>query len=204
MTRSFTGDSLVIASHNQGKVREIAELLTDQGFEVVSAGDLGLPEPEETDDTFVANAVLKAKSGAEASGRPCLADDSGLCVAALDDAPGIYSARWAGPDRGFSVAIARVQEELGDTPDRRAHFVCVLALAWPDGHVECFEGRVDGTLATTSRGSHGFGYDPIFVPDGFDRTFGEMLPEEKNPLTHRADAFAKLVAACFAQQADRT
>jgi len=201
MVRRFTGDSLVIASHNKGKVREIAEMVVDLGIQVVSAGELGLPEPEETGDTFIANAVLKAKSGAEASGRPCLADDSGLCVSALGDAPGIYSARWAGPDRDFSLAIARAQKELGDTEDRRAHFVCVLALAWPDGHVETFEGRVDGTLATASRGAHGFGYDPIFVPDGFERTFGEMLPHEKSPLTHRADAFRKLVAACFAKPA---
>jgi len=201
MVRRFSGDSLVIASHNKGKVREIAEMVSDLGIQVTSAGELGLPEPEETGDTFIANAILKANSGAEASGQPCLADDSGLCVAGLGDAPGIYSARWAGPDRDFAVAIARVQKELGDTPDRRAHFVCALALAWPDGHVECFEGRVDGTLSPESRGTNGFGYDPIFVPDGHQRTFGEMLHEEKNPLTHRADAFEKLVAACFAKPA---
>ena len=197
MPRRFSDPSLVIASHNKGKVREIATMLADLKIDVVSAGDLGLPEPEETGDTFIANALLKAESGAATSGRPCLADDSGLCVSALGDAPGIYSARWAGPDRDFAVAIDRVQKELGDTADRRAHFVCVLALAWPDGHAETFEGRVDGTLAKVSRGTNGFGYDPIFIPDGHARTFGEMLPEEKNPLTHRADAFRKLVAACF-------
>ncbi len=201
MVRRFTGDSLVIASHNKGKVREIAELVRDLGIEVTAAGALGLPEPEETGDTFIANAILKAAACAEGSGKPCLSDDSGLCVAALDGAPGIYSARWAGPDRDFAVAIERVQRELGDTADRRAHFICALALAWPDGHVECFEGRVDGTLSKTSRGTHGFGYDPIFIPDGHDRTFGEMLPEQKHPLTHRADAFGKLVDACFAKPA---
>lgn len=185
---------LVVASHNAGKVREIAALLAPFGFDVVSAGELGLPEPEETEPTFVGNAVLKAKAAAAASGLACLADDSGLEVTALDGAPGIYSARWAGPAKDFRHAMQRVWDELGKrgAQDLSARFVCVLALAQPDGAVETFEGAVDGTLVWPPRGEKGFGYDPIFTPAGHTRTFGEMAPEEKQPLTHRARAFAKL------------
>ncbi len=195
MTQRLGGKRLVIASHNAGKVREIAELLAPYGIKGMAAALLGLPEPEETGDTFLANAELKAHAAAR-SGLPALADDSGLAVAALDGAPGIYSARWAGPDRDFSRAMAAVQERLGDRP-RAAAFVAALALAWPDGHVESFEGRVEGRLVWPPRGERGFGYDPIFVPDGHDETFGEMAPEAKSQISHRARAFAELAAACF-------
>ena len=195
MTRRLGVGRLVIASHNAGKVREIAELLEPHGIEGVSAAALGLPEPEETGDTFLANAELKARAAVR-SGLPALADDSGLAVAALGGAPGIYSARWAGPDRDFSRAMAAVHERLGDRP-RAAAFVAALALAWPDGHVESFEGRVEGRLVWPPRGERGFGYDPVFVPDGHDETFGEMDPEAKSRISHRARAFAKLAAVCF-------
>jgi XTP/dITP diphosphohydrolase len=176
---------LVIASHNPGKVQEILDLLGPYGFEIYSAAELGLPEPEETGSTFEANAVLKAGAAAEASGLPALADDSGLAVDALGGDPGIYSARWAGPDKDFAHAMRRIEERLGEanakTPsERRAHFISVLALALPDGSVQAFEGRVDGTLVWPPRGDRGFGYDPIFLPDGHDRTFGEMSAEEKH------------------------
>lgn len=185
---------LVVASHNAGKVREIGALLAPFGFDVVSAGALGLPEPEETEPTFVGNAVLKAKAAAEASGLECLADDSGLEVAALDGAPGIYSARWAGETKDFQHAMQCVWDELGKrgATDLSARFICVLALAAPDGAIETFEGAVDGSLVWPPRGTKGFGYDPIFVPAGQTRTFGEMEAAEKQPLTHRARAFAKL------------
>ena len=195
--RKFTGDALVIASHNPGKVREIAELLAPFVREFVSAGELGLPEPDETGSTFVENAELKARAAAIGSGRIALADDSGLAVHALGGAPGIYSARWAGPEKDFGHAMGRVQRELGDTPDRRAHFVCALSLAWPDGHCETVEGTVHGSLVWPPCGDRGFGYDPIFVVDGRDLTFGEMDPDEKHRISHRADAFRKLVARCF-------
>jgi XTP/dITP diphosphohydrolase len=188
----------VIASHNAGKVREIAELLGPHGIEPVSAGALGLPEPEETGTTFVANAELKARQAADLSGLPALADDSGLCVEALDGEPGIFSARWAGESRDFNEAMRRVEMNLGTkgpNASRDAHFVCALALAWPDGHVEWFEGRVDGTLVWPPRGDRGFGYDPVFVPDGGDQTVGEMDPAAKHAISHRADAFRQLVAA---------
>lgn len=185
---------LVVASHNAGKVREIGALLAPFGFDVISAAALDLPEPEETEPTFVGNAVLKARAAAAASGLECLADDSGLVVAALDGAPGIYSARWAGAGKDFQHAMQRVWDELGqrNASDLSARFVCVLALAKPDGAVETFEGLVDGKLVWPPRGEKGFGYDPIFVPVGQTRTFAEMEPEEKQPLTHRARAFAKL------------
>lgn len=201
--RRFAGDTLLIASHNPGKVREIADLLGRHVAHFPSAADHGVPEPEETGTTFVENAVLKARHAADATGLPALADDSGLAVAALGGAPGIYSARWAeGPGgRDFGRAMARVEAELGDAADRRAHFVCALALAWPDGHVEAVEGRVDGTLVWPPRGGRGFGYDPVFLPDGRNQTFGEMAPEDKHAISHRADAFAKLVGRCFADRA---
>ena len=195
--RRITGGRLAIATHNPGKLVEIAELLRPYGVETAGAAALGLVEPEETGTTFEANAELKALAAARASGLPALADDSGLAVAALGSAPGIYSARWAGPTKDFAAAMARVERELAGKPDRRAMFVAVLALAWPDGHVELFRGEVRGTLVFPPRGTHGFGYDPIFVPEGRTETFGEMAPAAKHAISHRARAFAKLVAACF-------
>ena len=199
MMRRLAPGRLVIASPNQGKVREIAELLGPFGIEPVSAGSLGLPEPEETGVTFVDNADLKARLAADLSGLPALADDSGLCVEALDGRPGIFSARWATEAQDFGVAMQRVQDELlakGPDMSRAAHFICALAVAWPeDGQCESFEGRVDGTLVWPPRGDKGFGYDPMFQPIGHDLTFGEMDPSAKHGMSHRADAFRKLVAA---------
>lgn len=188
---------LVIASHNAGKVREIAELLAPFGCEVVSAAALNLPEPEETEDSFAGNARLKAEAAAAASGLPALADDSGLCVAGLGGAPGIYSARWAGPGKDFGLAMRRVERELGDNPDRRAWFVCALALAVPGEATRVFEGRVEGSLVFPPRGTRGFGYDPIFLPENEPETFGEMDPARKHAMSHRARAFALLVGAVF-------
>jgi XTP/dITP diphosphohydrolase len=196
--RKLAPGKLVIASHNAGKVREIEALLGPYGIQPVSAASLDLPEPEETGTTFVANAELKALQAADLSGLPALADDSGLCVEALNGDPGIFSARWAGPGKDFGAAMRLVEDKLrekGPEVDRDAYFVCALALAWPDGHVEWFEGRVEGMLVSPPRGLNGFGYDPMFVPDGHDRTFGEMSADEKTPLTHRAVAFRQLVAA---------
>ena len=187
---------LVVASHNAGKVREIAALLGPFGVEPVSAGELGLPEPEETETTFIGNAALKARAAALASRLPALADDSGLEVFGLGGDPGVYSARWAGPNKDFGAAMQRVWEKLsarGD--DRSARLVCALALAQPDGSAEVFEGEARGTIVWPPRGEKGFGYDPIFEPQGLSRTFGEMTHEEKLPLTHRARAFEKLVAS---------
>ena len=187
----------MVASHNAGKVREIADLLKPYDAQIVSASELGLAEPEETGTTFAANAELKALAAARATGLPALADDSGLAVAALDGRPGIYSARWAGPKRDFSVAMERVEQELGPDADRRAWFVSALSLAWPDGHCETHEGRVTGTLVWPPRGKLGFGYDPMFQPDGREMTFGEMAPDDKHAISHRAVAFHKLIEACF-------
>ena len=199
MVRRLTSERLVIASHNAGKVREIAELMAPFGVEAVAADELGLPEPEETGATFRENAELKATAAAEAAGLPALADDSGLVVPSLDGAPGIFSARWAGPRRDFAKAMAKVEKALGGNPDRRAHFECALSLAWPDGHYETFEGRVEGRLVWPPRGDSGFGYDPIFLAEGEALTFGEMDPERKHAMSHRARAFAKLVEACLAE-----
>ncbi|WP_315763610.1 RdgB/HAM1 family non-canonical purine NTP pyrophosphatase [Sphingomonas sp. Y38-1Y] len=196
--RKLAPGKLVIASHNQGKVREIRELLAPYGIEPVSAAELDLPEPEETGTTFVANAELKAMQAADLSGLPALADDSGLCVEALGGDPGIFSARWAGPSKDFALAMQAVEDKLAaidPVPTRAAHFVCALALAWPDGHVEWFEGRVDGTLVWPPRGDKGFGYDPMFLPDGGQETYGEMDPAAKHATSHRADAFHQLVAS---------
>ena len=212
--RMLQPGKLVIASHNEGKVREIRDLLGPHGIEPVSAAELDLPEPDEIGVSFIENADLKARQAADLSGLPALADDSGLCVDALDGRPGIFSARWAltadprvapgaGPGevegpRDFGLAMRRVQEELEKLdPDasRTAHFVCALAVVWPDGRSEWFEGRVDGTLVWPPRGDKGFGYDPMFLPAGHDRTFGEMEPDAKHAISHRADAFRKLVAA---------
>jgi XTP/dITP diphosphohydrolase len=189
------GDTLVLASHNKGKLREIAELLSPFGLNVKSAGDLGLPEPEETELTFEDNALLKARAAANRSGLPALADDSGLCVAALGDAPGIYSARWAGDTKDFAAAMARVERELKvkNTKDYSAKFVCVLALAWPDGDEQVFRGEVNGALTFPPRGNRGFGYDPIFVMDGMTETYGEIDPDRKHAISHRAKAFEKLL-----------
>ncbi len=197
MSRLGPKDRLVIATHNPGKLREIAELIAPFGVEAVSAGALGLPEPEETGSDFVENAVLKARAAAEASGLPALADDSGLEVAALDGAPGIYSARWAGPERDFRIAMERVERELAGKGDRSAAFVCVLCLAWPKSELLSFEGRCSGDLVWPPRGDQGFGYDPVFRPAGHDITFGEMAPAEKHRIDHRSRAFAKLVPAVF-------
>jgi XTP/dITP diphosphohydrolase len=191
------GAKLVIATHNPGKLREIAELLAPHGVEAVSAGALGLPEPEETAPDFAGNAALKALAAAQASGLPALADDSGFCVAALAGRPGVHSARWAGPGKDFSHAMARVWSETGENPNRSAWFICALCLAFPDGHTEVFEGRVDGSLAWPPRGERGFGYDPIFVPEGAALTYGETDPAEKHATSHRARAFARLLDACF-------
>jgi len=196
MTRRFSAPRLVVASHNAGKVREIADLLAPFAIDIVSAAELNLPEPEETGDTFTANALLKAEEAVQGSGLPALADDSGLAVEALDGAPGLYSARWAGPERNFQMAMALVQEKLGQTPNRRAYFISVLALAWPDGHTECFEGRVHGDLIWPPRGDKGFGYDPMFLLNGYDVTFGEMNYDEKQRISHRAVAFQKLIDGC--------
>ena len=197
--RKLAPGKLVIASHNQGKVREIAALLEGRGLDVVSAGELDLPEPEETGTTFVMNAELKARAAADLSGLPALADDSGLCVDALGGDPGIFSARWGGESKDFGHAMRLVEDKLAALPEapRTAHFVCALALAWPDGHVEWFEGRVDGTLVWPPRGDKGHGYDPVFRPDGHDATFGEMDEPAKNEISHRGDAFRQLVAAVF-------
>lgn len=189
--------TLLVASHNRGKTREIGELLQPFGIIVRGAAELGLAEPEETGQTFAENAALKARAAATASGLLALADDSGLSVAALDGAPGIYSARWAGPDKDFRSAMARVERELKamNTTDMSAKFVCALALASPAGEVELFEGEVHGQLVFPPRGSFGFGYDPIFVADGMNLTFGEIAPEQKHAISHRARAFAKFAGA---------
>ena len=201
MARRFAEKKLVIASHNPGKVREIGDLLRAFAVEVVSAGDLGISEPEETGTTFRANAELKARHSAEASGLPALADDSGLAVTALNGDPGIYSARWAGPSKDFGLAMQKVEDALAGKTDRSARFVCALALAWPDGHVEIFEGTVAGDLVWPPRGDKGFGYDPMFrpagQPTGESLTYGEIDPDQKHATSHRAAAFRQLVEACF-------
>lgn len=187
---------LVIATHNPGKAKEIAELLAPYSQTFYNAADLDLPEPEETEETFVGNALLKAKSAADISGKISLADDSGLSVTALNGDPGVYSARWGGPEKDFNLAMQKIHEALGDTQDRSAKFVCVLALAWPDGRTETFEGEVYGRIVWPQRGSKGFGYDPIFIPDGYEQTFGEMEPEKKHEISHRARAFEKFLEFC--------
>lgn len=199
MVRRLSGSRLVVASHNAGKVREISDLIRPWKLEAVSAGELQLPEPEETETTFTGNALLKARAAASGSGLPSLADDSGLCVEALGGDPGIYSARWAGPDKDFARAMADVQARMkaSGNPSTAAWFICVLALAWPDGEEVAFEGRVDGNIVWPPRGTRGFGYDPIFVPSGYSQTFGEMDPDQKHAMSHRARAFAQFVEACL-------
>lgn len=196
MARRLQGGRLVIASHNEGKVREIRALLAPRGLSISSAREHGVPEPEETGDSFVANAVLKAHAVAQATALPALSDDSGLVVPALGGAPGIFSARWAGRQKDFAVAMARIERELAGR-DGRAYFVCALAIAWPDSHAESFEGTVHGRLVFPPRGTHGFGYDPIFVPEGHAITFGEMDPAAKHAMSHRSRAFAQFEAACL-------
>ena len=190
------GMRIVAATHNSGKVPEIAALL-DGNYEIVTAGQLNLPEPDETETTFAGNAMLKAHHASQLSGEVCLADDSGLSIAALDGAPGIFSARWAGPGKDFSLAMRKVEERLEEVgaTDRSAWFTSALAVAWPDGPCVVVEGRIDGTLTFPPRGTRGFGYDPVFIPDGFDQTFGELEPAAKDAMSHRARAFAKLKAA---------
>ncbi len=204
--RRLEGGRIVVATHNKGKLAEIRDLIAPHGIEAVSAGDLDLPEPEETGETFEANAAIKALAAATASGLPALADDSGLCVAALGGQPGIHSARWAGEDKDFARAMRNIEELLaqGGTDDRRAHFVAALCLAWPDGHTETVRGEVHGRLVWPPRGTLGFGYDPMFLPDGHERTFGEMSAEEKHGLkpgqgglSHRARAFSRFAAQCL-------
>jgi XTP/dITP diphosphohydrolase len=191
------GRKLVLASHNPGKLREIEALLRPHGVEVVSAATLGLPEPVEDAPDFAGNARIKALAAAAASGLPALSDDSGFCVAALGGDPGVLSARWAGPDKDFRSAMATVNARLGDTEDRRAWFIAALCVAWPDGHTETFLGRVDGVAVWPPRGGKGFGYDPMFVPSGSVRTFGEIDADEKHAISHRARAFAQVLASCF-------
>ncbi len=195
--RLFQSDELLIATHNKGKAKEISALLRPYVRKFYIAADLGLPEPEETGVTFAENAKIKALSAANVSGKVALADDSGLVVNALGGAPGIYSARWAGESRDFGKAMLKVHDSLADSMDRSAYFVCALVLGWPDGHVEFFEGRVDGTIVWPMRGDNGFGYDPIFQPEGYDVTFGEMNPEEKERISHRAVAFNRLIKECL-------
>jgi XTP/dITP diphosphohydrolase len=197
--RLAAGTELVLATHNKGKLAEIDAMLRPYAVHVVSASELGLPEPVEDAPDFAGNARLKALAAAEVSGRPALSDDSGFCVAALGGAPGIFSARWAGPGKDFAGAMARVHREMAAAPggDARAWFVCALCLAWPDGEARVFEGRVDGIAVWPPRGTNGFGYDPMFAPEGETRTFGEMSPEEKHARNHRARAFALLIAACL-------
>ena len=208
MSRKLTGP-VVIATHNPGKLREMRELLAPYGIEAQSAGELGLGEPEETGKTFAANARIKAEAAAKATGKVAFADDSGLVVEALGGEPGIHSARWAGEGKDFRGAMNRIQTLLiekgaKEPAQRRCHFIAALCLAWPDGHLEEFEGRVDGVAVWPPRGDKGFGYDPLFLPDGFDRTFGEMPAEEKHGLppkgqglSHRARAFVMLANACL-------
>ncbi len=200
MRKLERGSRIVVASHNPGKVREIHALLEPLGYAAVSAGELGLPEPVEDGTTFAENALIKAQAAAEASGLPALADDSGLCVDALGGAPGIHTARWGGPEKDFDMAMRKIEEKLQaagatDPEARRGHFTCALALAWPDGEAEVFEGHVHGRLVWPPRGEKGFGYDPVFVPERHDITFAEMEPEKKHAMSHRARAFEKLLAA---------
>jgi XTP/dITP diphosphohydrolase len=197
MQRTFTENRLVIASHNPGKVREIEELLSPWSIDVVSASEMNLPEPDETGNSFAANAKLKSEAAAFKAQIPALADDSGLAVDALGGAPGIYSARWGGAEKDFKAAMKRVNAEIGSNPNRRAQFVCALAITWPDGHSEVFEGEAAGTLVWPPRGEKGFGYDPMFLADGDIDTYGEIDPAKKHQNSHRARAFEKLIATCF-------
>ncbi len=195
------GCRLVLASHNKGKLREIAVLVAPYGISMVSAGELGLAEPEETEADFAGNARLKATTAARGTGLPALADDSGFCVAALGGAPGVLSARWAGPEKDFSAAMQKVQAARNGTADDRAWFVCVLCLAWPDGETASYLGRVEGRVVWPPRGTLGFGYDPMFMPNGEMQTFGEIDAAKKHASSHRAQAMAQLSAGCLPRNA---
>lgn len=200
--RRFSGDRLLVATHNKGKLEEIADLLAPFDVKVVGAAELNLPEPDETETTFIGNARIKAHAAAQATGLPALADDSGIAIEALGGAPGVYTADWAETPNGrdFIMAMTRAHDalEAANAPyPRRAQFCCTLVLAWPDGHDEVFEGVMPGQVVWPMRGDQGHGYDPIFQPDGYDQTFAEMDRWEKNRISHRADAFRKLVAGCF-------
>ncbi len=200
--RRFSGDTLLVATHNVGKLEEIAHLMQPFGVAVVGAGEMGLPEPEETETTFIGNARIKAHAAALATGLPALADDSGIVVDALDGAPGVYTADWAetGSGRDFIMAMGKVHDRLratGAAQPWTARFCCTLVLAWPDGHDEVFEGKVEGRVVWPMRGAAGHGYDPIFQPDGYEVTFAEMDRWEKNRISHRADAFARMIGSCF-------
>ena len=195
--RLAPGQQLVLASHNKGKLREIEALLRPLGISVASAAELGLPEPEENAPDFVGNARIKALAAATVIGLPALSDDSGLCVAALSGAPGVHSARWAGPGKDFAGAMAAVQQRVGVQSDQRAWFIAALCVAWPDGHTATYVGRIDGTIVWPPRGERGFGYDPMFVPAGYQQSFGEMDPDQKHAISHRARAFAQMLASCF-------
>lgn len=199
MTRAFTEERLVVASHNKGKVREITALMVPYAIEVISARDLNLPEPEETGDSYIANATIKAHAAAIASGLPALSDDSGFEVMAINRDPGLYSARWAGPDKDFSLAMAKVNAavEASGSKDRNCRFVCALALCWPDGVCVTTEGYVKGQFIWPPRGDKGFGYDPVFQPNGYDQSFAEVDPDWKHSVSHRAKAFEQLIAQCF-------
>ena len=202
MTRKFSGDRLLVATHNKGKLAEISEILAPHGVTVVGAGDMELPEPEETEDTFVGNARIKAHAAAKATGLPALSDDSGITIDALNGAPGVYTADWAetGNGRDFMQAMTRANDEItakGSDAPRTAQFRCTLVIAWPDGHDEVFEGVMPGSLVWPIRGEGGFGYDPMFMPDGYDITCAEMPKEEKNKISHRGRAVAKFLAGCF-------
>jgi XTP/dITP diphosphohydrolase len=198
--RRFTGDELVFATHNKGKLKELGEMLGARVAKISAASDYGIESPPETGTTFIENALIKAQVVAKASGKPALADDSGICISALNGAPGVYSADWAeeeGKPRDFGMAMRRVHDEMGASTDKKAHFVSCLVLAWPDGHYESVEGYAHGSITWPPRGDKGFGYDPIFVPEGETRTYGEMEAREKEQSSHRADAFKKLLAKCF-------
>jgi len=190
------GERIVLASHNKGKLVEFRALLAPTGIEIVSAAELGLAEPEETADSFEGNAAIKALAAAKATGMPVLSDDSGFCVSALDGRPGIYSARWAGPGGDMQVAMQRVHDEMGGSPDKQAAFVAVLCLAWPDGTTRFAEGRCEGTICWPPRGDHGHGYDPMFVPQGDCRSFAELSSDEKNATSHRGRALARFLETC--------
>lgn len=198
-TRKFTGNELVFATHNKGKMKEINEMFEGKGIKVYSTADFNLESPEETEDNFLGNALIKAKYAAEKTGKPVLADDSGFCVEAIDGEPGVYSADWAETDNGrdFNMAMKMVIDKMGESDNKNAHFVTCLVLYWPDGHYEHVEGRVSGAVTWPMRGASGFGYDPIFIPEGHTRTFAEMDSDEKNGISHRGRAFELLMEKCF-------
>ena len=199
MARLLSDKELIIATHNNGKFEEITALLQPYKISTISAKDFGLPEPIEDGDTFIANAEIKARAASIRSGKPALSDDSGLVIPALGGAPGIHSARWAGPEKNFSIAMEKIEKQMKNQ-DPQAYFVCALALIWPDGHIEAFEGKIMGSLVWPPRGDRGFGYDPIFLPKGYDITFGEFEPTAKHKISHRAEAFRQLTTACLIER----